>query len=87
MPLIDIVNRLNSLIELAVVRARQPAIVKLDRQLPVSNRPLEAIVDRIHDVAAKVAIEGPNDAQWQPFVGKTRADLFQPLQPLKPFLA
>lgn len=72
-----------SSIDLSLVRALQPDIVKFDLLLVASTRPLEGIIQQIHDVGAKVAIEGPNDIQWQPLAGKTRADLFQPLQPVE----
>ena len=72
-----------SSIDLSLVRALQPDVVKFDLLLLVSTRPLEGLIEEIHDVGAKVAIEGPNDVQWQPFAGKTRADLFQPRQPVE----
>ncbi len=77
-----------SSIDLSLVRALQPDIVKFDLLLLVLTRPLAKVIDAIHDVCAgaKVAIEGPNDIQWQPLVGKTRADLFQLRQPVEPQL-
>jgi hypothetical protein len=38
-----------SSIDLSLVRALQPDIVKFDRLLLVSARPLEGLIDQIHD--------------------------------------
>jgi EAL domain-containing protein (putative c-di-GMP-specific phosphodiesterase class I) len=70
-----------SSIDLSLVRALQPDIVKFDLMLLVSTRPLDGLIDQIHELGVKVAIEGPEDIQWQPFAGKACADLFQPRQP------
>jgi EAL domain-containing protein (putative c-di-GMP-specific phosphodiesterase class I) len=48
-----------SSIDLSLVRALQPDIVKFDLMLLVSTRPLEGLIDQIHELGVKVAIEGP----------------------------
>lgn len=73
-----------SSIDLSLLRALQPDIVKFDRLLLASAQPLEDLIDQIHELGVKVAIEVPNDIQWQSFIGQTRADLIQPLlQPIE----
>lgn len=73
-----------SSIDLSLLRALQPDIVKFDRLLLASAQPLEDLIDQIHELGVKVAIEVPNDIQWQSFIGQTRVDLIQPLlQPIE----
>jgi len=69
-------------VDLSLLSTLHPDIVKFDRLLLASARPLEYLVDRIHDLGASVAIEGPDDSHWQPFAGATRADLIQRYQPV-----
>jgi EAL domain-containing protein (putative c-di-GMP-specific phosphodiesterase class I) len=69
-------------VDLSLLSTLHPDIVKFDRLLLASARPLEYLVDRIHDLGASVAIEGPGDSHWQPFAGASRADLMQRFQPV-----
>ncbi len=69
-------------VDLSLLSTLHPDIVKFDRLLLASARPLEYLVDRIHDLGASVAIEGPGELHWQPFAGATRADLIQRFQPV-----
>lgn len=67
----------------ALLREVGPAMVKLDALLCASNRPLPPVVDRLHELGAQVAIEGPDTAAQREQARDHGIDLLQVSNPLR----
>lgn len=73
----------HSSIDFGLLREARPDIVKLDPLLLASARPLDRLIDQIHELGALVQIEGGNAGQWRSFAKAANIDLIQPRQPLE----
>ena len=71
-----------STMDFALLRTLRPDIVKFDPILLASTRPLQRVVNQIHRVGAKVAIEAQRNARLQHFGQATAVDLLQPPAPV-----
>lgn len=70
-------------LDFSLLRSLQPDIVKLDPLLLASTRPLERLVDQIHQLGSKVLVEGADRLQLRQFGKEARIDLLQPRQPVE----
>lgn len=76
-----------SSLDIALLCALQPDIVKLDPLLLASTLSIERLVEQIHNLGAKVAIEGPDQDELRRLGRKAGVDLVQPAQSAERFVS
>jgi len=75
-----------SQLDFALLRALRPDIVKLDRQLLSSTHPLEHIIANLHELSARVMIEGIDTSAMRKGAVASHIDLLQAHAPLRRLL-
>jgi EAL domain-containing protein (putative c-di-GMP-specific phosphodiesterase class I) len=73
-------------LDFGVLRELRPDIVKLDQQLIASARPLDHIIDCLHQLPAKVMIKGGDTARLRKFAQVSQIDLLQAHAPARRLL-
>ena len=76
----------HSQLDFGLLRALQPDLVKLDPLLLASSRPLRRIIDCLHELPSKVAIEGNDSRTMKKFATAAEVDLVQAPSPLRRLL-
>ena len=75
-----------SQLDFGLLRELRPDIVKLDRQLLSSARPLERIIDHLHDLPCQVMVEGIDTSAMRKGAAASQIDLLQAHAPLRRLL-